>query len=488
MATYSTENNFAFVFKENGQEIVLLPKTVAQQVDCLTGTALDHVNSNVHLTKFDIDAVKNYGRANGLVVLDSNGYVPLENFDPSMMQIKIEKSNITELLADSTVLTGAFVMVIDATGDPTVNNGWAVYRRSSSVEYNSLERGWVKIAENESLDIEATWDTFLPTGPQKPVEEIDEAVELRHSHLNKEVLDEISVDATNHLTYKGNQIGFVSDVVQFFNGDYVDDEDVRDGDFWLKPSIGQVWWTDPSVDESPTDLYQAYHDASTMVTAPRLRTSSCTTMRRMFYRCYSLKEIPQYDMGNVVDLYGWVEECSELETVPAMNNSKATTLDRMFYGCTKLRYSPEMNLLNANLLVSMFSGCVNLTRILPMGSTANVSNYSQMFSGCTALETIDTVLDFSNVVVSANVNNMFYDCIELRDLTIAANTIKVPISFSGTNLTHKSLLSVLNGLADIRSGDSGIIYTVDLSDIPEANYLTAEEQQIATNKGWQIRF
>lgn len=391
------------------------------------------------------------------------------------------------MLADSTVYTGAFVMVLDATGDPTVRNGWAVYRRSASSEYNSLERGWVKIAENESLDIKAEWELFLPTGPQKPIEEIDEAVALKHSHFNKEVLDEIGIDGTNHLTYKGNQIGYVSDITKFFNGDFVEDEDVRDGDFWLKPSIGQVWWTDPSIDESPNSLYQQYQD-STMSSAPRLRTSGCTTMRRMFYRCYNLKEVPQYDMGNVVDLYGWVEECSEIETVPAMNNSKAVTLDRMFYGCTKLKYSPEMNLLNANTMVSMFSGCANLTRVLPMGSTGNVTNFAQMFSGCTALETIDTILDFSKVVVAANVNNMFYDCIELRDLTIAANTIKVPISFSGTNLSHKSLISVLNGLADIRNGDSGMIYIVDLSNIPEAGYLTAEEQQIATNKGWQITF
>lgn len=488
MATYSTENNFAFVFKENGQEIVLLPKTVAQQVELLDGTsALDHVNSNVHLTKFDIDAVKNYGQANGLVVLDSNGYVPLENFDPSMMQIKIEKSNIAEMLADSTVLTGAFVMVNDASDDPTVTSGWAIYRRNSSTEYNSLENGWTKVSENESLDIKAEWATFSQTGPKKTVEEIDEAVELRHSHTNLIVLDEIDVDETNHLTYKGNQIGYISDVTYFFSGDYVDDAEIRNGDFWIKPSIGQVWWTDPSVDLAPTDMYEKYHD-ETFTTAPLWRTSGCTSMRRMFYRCYNLKEIPQYDMSSVVDLNGYVEECSELETLPAMNNSKATNLERMFYGCTKLRYSPEMNLLNANSLASMFSGCVNLTRVLPMGSTASVTNYSEMFNGCTALEVIDTDLDFSNVTSAANVNNMFYDCIELRDLTIVANTIKVPISFSGTNLSHDSLISVFEGLADVRSESGETVYTVDLSSIPETDYLTAEEQRIATDKGWQIAF
>lgn len=90
------------------------------------------------------------------------------------------------------------VIVLDATGDPTVSSGSATY------VYDLTNTTWVKISEAESLDVVLQWNNIVGR-PSSTVAEIDDAVAKRHTHGNKPVLDDLSA-ASGHLYYSGQPI------------------------------------------------------------------------------------------------------------------------------------------------------------------------------------------------------------------------------------------------------------------------------------------
>ena len=99
---------------------------------------------------------------------------------------------------DALVLdANALVLVLNATGDPTVASGAATYA------YRHSDSSWTKISEAESMDINFSWAN-LSGKPTSSVADIDDAVSKRHAHANKTQLDKIDQDASGNLTYNGN--------------------------------------------------------------------------------------------------------------------------------------------------------------------------------------------------------------------------------------------------------------------------------------------
>lgn len=90
------------------------------------------------------------------------------------------------------------VLVIDATGDPTVASGSAtyIYRASNST--------FVKISEAESLDVALSWANLTGKPTSSPAQ-IDAAVTASHSHTNKTQLDLIGQSASGDITYNGRE-------------------------------------------------------------------------------------------------------------------------------------------------------------------------------------------------------------------------------------------------------------------------------------------
>lgn len=127
------------------------------------------------------------GVANGVASLDSNGIVPVSQLPPSssgMMTVATYSD-----LPSTGLVDGLNVFVTDASGDPsgTVTSGWAIYK------YTLSTTTWVKIAENESLDVVTDWSnitnkpsTFTPSS---------------HTHTIGEV-----TDLTSSLAGKANAI------------------------------------------------------------------------------------------------------------------------------------------------------------------------------------------------------------------------------------------------------------------------------------------
>lgn len=92
-----------------------------------------------------------------------------------------------------------FVLVQDATGDPTVTAGAALYA------WNPATSAWLKVAEYESMDVQLTWAAIQGKPSSSPAQ-IDTAVSQSHAHANKATLDLIGAGADG-LTYNGSPVG-----------------------------------------------------------------------------------------------------------------------------------------------------------------------------------------------------------------------------------------------------------------------------------------
>ena len=113
------------------------------------------------------------GQASGVASLDSTGKVPVSQLPSStsgMMTVATYADLPTTGLVD-----GLNVFVTDASGDPsgTVTSGWAIYK------YTLSTTTWVKIAENESLDVVTSWDnitnkpsTFTPSSHTHAISDV----------------------------------------------------------------------------------------------------------------------------------------------------------------------------------------------------------------------------------------------------------------------------------------------------------------------------
>lgn len=92
----------------------------------------------------------------------------------------------------------ALALVIDATADPTVDAGSALYA------YVEADTSWVKVAEYESMDVVIQWASIQGRPNSSPAQ-IDTAVSQSHTHSNKAVLDKFT-ESGGQVLYGGNPI------------------------------------------------------------------------------------------------------------------------------------------------------------------------------------------------------------------------------------------------------------------------------------------
>jgi hypothetical protein len=137
--------------------------TRAQDVIASDGTSAEtHItNAVIHLTTEQIALITNAiqasqkGAANGVASLGADGKVPAS-------QLAISGFEVTQTVDDYATLLGlsvqdapltSLVLVEDASGDSTVESGWAVYFRTGT---DGTASDWLKFAEGEGLDISFT--------------------------------------------------------------------------------------------------------------------------------------------------------------------------------------------------------------------------------------------------------------------------------------------------------------------------------------------
>lgn len=197
-------------------------------------------------------------------------------------------------------------------------------------------------------------------------------------------------------------------------------------------------------------------------------THNTTPTETFFTNCYKLKQ-----NDGVLDLSNWHL---------AENSTANTTMQYFFSSCFNLK---EINLsgwnfANITTLNQTFGNAYNLKKVIfPEGTGSNnkLTNINSTFNFCFNLDNVD----FRKIDIQSatNVSSFLGSCTNLRDFT--TGTIVKALDISGANnLSHESLIGILNNLATVSSATTLTLGAVNLSK------LTADEIAIATNKGWSL--
>ena len=163
------------------------------------------------------------------------------------------------------------------------------------------------------------------------------------------------------------------------------------------------------------------------------------------------------DMVSMKNLENCFFDCKALTslTLPAGFGQNATNINKCFNGCLKLK---------------------SLT--LPDGFGQNATDLNGCFYNCTALTSLTLPDGFGQN--ATNLGVCFYDCSQLTDITGNPN-FKVNVDFSySKNLTHDSIMVVINGLQTVTSKHTLKLGSTNLAKLTEA------DKKIATDKGWTL--
>ena len=154
------------------------------------------------------------------------------------------------------------------------------------------------------------------------------------------------------------------------------------------------------------------------------------------------------------------------------DTENVTNFSEMFSGCPNLTTVKLLDTSKVTTMYCMFRNCPNLTTIAAF-DTSKVTNMGEMFSGCTNLTTIPA-FDTSKVTW---MGDMFSGCTNLTAIHMTGMTADLNISVS-TKFTREALVEILNNL-----GTSTKTLTMGTDNL---NKLTEEDKAIATNKGWTL--
>ena len=199
-----------------------------------------------------------------------------------------------------------------------------------------------------------------------------------------------------------------------------------------------------TIDSNVTNLNNSFYDARVSELKITGDTSNVTNMSGMFYNCNNLTTIPQLDTSNVTNMSSMFSYCYKLTTIPRLDTSNVTDMSSMFSYCNKLTTIPQLD-------------------------TSNVNSISNTFQYASALS------DFGGL---KNIGQAF-------STTQSANYSSYKLDLSkATNLTHESLMNVINNLYDIATAGVQAQQLVLGSD--NLAKITDEEKAIAQNKGWSL--
>ena len=174
-----------------------------------------------------------------------------------------------------------------------------------------------------------------------------------------------------------------------------------------------------------------------------LDTSRITNCDGMFTACQDLKQIKPFDTSNVTSMRTFVYYCNDLLEFPLLDMSKVKDFTQGMYN-SNIKKMPKLNFQSITGLFQTFYSCRGLTDL------GGFENLGQAYS------------------TTANANKGDYT---------------LNLSYS-TNLTHESLMNVINNLYDIKTKGCKpqqlVLGSKNLAKLSE------EELAIGTLKGWSI--
>lgn len=223
-----------------------------------------------------------------------------------------------------------------------------------------------------------------------------------------------------------------------------------------------------------TDMSYMFQHCRVLNEIPLLDTSNVTDMSYMFNYAWGLKKVPLLNTSNVTNMESIFDQCTGLTSIPLLDTSKVTNMSRIFCGCSRLTEIPQLDTSKVLNFNSAFLSCRNVQTI-PELDGLRMNNINSTFDNCTSLKNFGGLRDIGKKYTQKTANYYNYN-----------------FRLSSCNsLTHDSLMNVINNLYDLNArydvANGGTLYTQQLilGSTNKAK-LTAEEIQIATERGWSV--
>lgn len=216
-----------------------------------------------------------------------------------------------------------------------------------------------------------------------------------------------------------------------------------------------------------TSLNSLFDCCESLESIPYFDTSSCKSMQDTFYNTIKLTNIPLYDTSNVTYMRNMLYK-SGITQMPMFNTSKVTNMEGIVKYAPNLEVFPELDTSNVTNMSSAFYNASSLKEIkkINLGKVINISNLLKYCDKLTILGGFENL--GGGYLTTASANNASYTL----DLSYC------------TKLTHDSLMNVINNLYDI--ANKGVMPQSLILGSTNLAKLTAEEIQIATDKGWEV--
>lgn len=181
-----------------------------------------------------------------------------------------------------------------------------------------------------------------------------------------------------------------------------------------------------------------------------------------------IKQIPLIDTSDYTSMSYMFSSYNSLITIPLLNTSKVTNMSSMFFNCSSLTTIPQLDTSKVTNMNNMLNGCSLLTTF-PQLDTSKATNITYMLYGCKSLTTLGGFTNLGQAYSTTQSANY-------GDYTLNLS--------SSTKITHDSLMNVINNLYDIAAkGVKAQQLVIGSTNLAK---LTAEEIQIATDKGFSV--
>lgn len=215
------------------------------------------------------------------------------------------------------------------------------------------------------------------------------------------------------------------------------------------------------------NMYKMYNQCRELEGTVSLDCSSCITMENIFNECYKIKKVILKNTNKVTNFVYAFRDCRELELIEGLDTSNSTKFNQMFSSCETLKKLPYLDTSNGENFSMTFNGIM--------------VEDMQLLEGKSAIYIVRTFGSMGNLKKFPGM----HDLGKAYDITKTANFSDYTFDLSASpNLTHDSLISILNNLYDIKSkGCKTQRVSIGSKNIAK---LTAEEIKVATEKGWTV--
>lgn len=229
-----------------------------------------------------------------------------------------------------------------------------------------------------------------------------------------------------------------------------------------------------------TDFSYMFPDCSNLTSIPQFDTSNGTDFSNMFRYCSSLTSIPMLDTSNGTNFSGMFRYCSSLTNIPELDTSNGTDFSYMFGNCSSLTSIPELDLSKTTTISDMFRGSGTISKALNIEglNTINVTDFSYAFYGSYVVRIGKINLSKATKVTGFINQNYLEEFYVEGEIAISGLSLS-----SCQKLTHDSLMSIINALADKTSASGTWKVTLGSTNLAK---LTADEIAIAEGKGWTL--